>query len=195
MLAVALAMSAEVGGEVAETFGAEYDTDRTLAWLSENARIAAEGINGSTYAALAEAWSGVPASGAAARRRKDIDDLDAVGGVDDDDSDLEDPLGGDSFLDPARAIFAAALATRIFEIAATRSTTVGQWARREAASQAGVAKKIWRTRSSNSRHSRLDGEEVPLGEAFSNGAQFPGDPSLPVSETANCRCELSFSAT
>lgn len=32
--------------------------------------------------------------------------------------------------------------------------------------------------------------EVPLGSKFSNGLRYPGDPSGPLSEVANCRCWL-----
>lgn len=44
-----------------------------------------------------------------------------------------------------------------------------------------------RTRSS---HRQLDGEKVEVGEKFSNGCRYPGDPEAPYAETANCRCTL-----
>ena len=44
-----------------------------------------------------------------------------------------------------------------------------------------------RTRSS---HRRLDGEKVEVGEKFSNGCRYPGDPEAPYAETCNCRCTL-----
>ena len=191
--AVAAAMAEELGGEVASDFGAEFDVDRALPWLTENCRIAAEGITGATYDALAEAWSGVPRRGAAGRKGID-EQLAALDGVDLADDDLEDPLGGDSFLDPARDVFALAVTARAAQIATTRTTSVGQWSRHEGASQAGVRSKVWVVNSDNSRHAALDGEAVPLGEAFSNGAQFPGDPTLGVDETAGCLCSLDFDA-
>lgn len=41
------------------------------------------------------------------------------------------------------------------------------------------------------RRDRLAGETVPVGERFRNGADWPGDSfSLPVSEVANCHCEV-----
>lgn len=44
-----------------------------------------------------------------------------------------------------------------------------------------------RTRSS---HRQLDGEKVEVGEKFSNGLRFPGDPEGDGSEVYNCRCTL-----
>ncbi len=44
-----------------------------------------------------------------------------------------------------------------------------------------------RTRSS---HRKLDGEKVEIGEKFSNGCRYPGDPEAPYAETCNCRCTL-----
>ena len=39
-------------------------------------------------------------------------------------------------------------------------------------------------------HAALDGEVIELGEAFSNGLRYPGDPEGPPSEVYNCRCTL-----
>lgn len=39
-------------------------------------------------------------------------------------------------------------------------------------------------------HRQLDGESVPVGETFSNGCEYPGDPSGPPEEVYNCRCTL-----
>lgn len=44
-----------------------------------------------------------------------------------------------------------------------------------------------RTRPS---HVALDGERVAVGEEFSNGLRFPGDPQGPAREVYNCRCTL-----
>lgn len=44
-----------------------------------------------------------------------------------------------------------------------------------------------RTRSS---HRRLDGEIVEVGEEFSNGCRYPGDPNGAPEEIWNCRCTL-----
>lgn len=44
-----------------------------------------------------------------------------------------------------------------------------------------------RTRHS---HRALDGERINVGETFSNGCRFPGDPEGAPAETYNCRCTL-----
>lgn len=44
-----------------------------------------------------------------------------------------------------------------------------------------------RTRDS---HRELDGEIIKVGEKFSNGCRFPGDPEGAARETYNCRCAL-----
>ena len=56
-----------------------------------------------------------------------------------------------------------------------------------------VLNKVWiatpddRTRES---HLEIDGEEVGVDEAFSNGCQFPGDGNGPPEEVWNCRCSI-----
>lgn len=44
-----------------------------------------------------------------------------------------------------------------------------------------------RTRES---HVEMDGEVVPIGEKFSNGCEYPGDPNGDPAEIWNCRCTL-----
>lgn len=44
-----------------------------------------------------------------------------------------------------------------------------------------------RTRDS---HRLMDGEHVKVGETFSNGCRYPGDPRGPAAEIWNCRCTL-----
>lgn len=59
--------------------------------------------------------------------------------------------------------------------------------------QAGMKTKIWvavmddATRDS---HAMTDGEEVPIDHAFSNGLDYPSDPSAPAEEVINCRCVI-----
>lgn len=59
--------------------------------------------------------------------------------------------------------------------------------------QGAVLKKVWiatpdnRTRDS---HLALDGEEVDINDTFSNGLEYPGDPSGDASEVWNCRCSM-----
>lgn len=44
-----------------------------------------------------------------------------------------------------------------------------------------------RTRKS---HAHMDGEIAKVGETFSNGCEYPGDPNGPSEEIYNCRCTL-----
>ena len=39
-------------------------------------------------------------------------------------------------------------------------------------------------------HRQMDGEHVKVGDVFSNGCKFPGDPRGPAREVYNCRCTL-----
>lgn len=60
----------------------------------------------------------------------------------------------------------------------------------------GPLERVWiATDDSRTRptHALADGQRVPLGQPFIVGgfpAMFPGDPSLPPEESANCRCTL-----
>jgi len=85
--------------------------------------------------------------------------------------------------------------SRAESIANDRVTVVGQAAQNEAATaSAAVRTKTWRVRSGDPRpsHAAVDGQTVPVGEAFSNGAKYPGDPDLPIEERAGCTCDLEF---
>ena len=55
--------------------------------------------------------------------------------------------------------------------------------------------KTWLVTSNNPRasHAAMNGETVPYGEPFSNGAQWPGDiDALGVEDVANCQCILAI---
>lgn len=59
--------------------------------------------------------------------------------------------------------------------------------------QAEMPIKIWvAVMDSDTRdwHASMDGEEVPLNYAFSNGLKYPGDPSGDADEVINCRCTI-----
>ena len=80
-------------------------------------------------------------------------------------------------------------------IARTETTTAMNTASQVAADKTGIIyKKQWlsagdgRERES---HRRLNGKEVAMGQEFSNGLKYPGDPTnplVPASEIVNCRC-------
>ena len=48
-----------------------------------------------------------------------------------------------------------------------------------------------RNKNSRDRHVAIDGEQRKIGEKFSIGLMYPGDPSADASETLNCGCCLS----
>lgn len=86
--------------------------------------------------------------------------------------------------------------TRANLIARTESTGVANYGALQAMAYEGVAEKQWlatndaRTRAS---HRNADGETVALDGMFSVGGAnlaYPGDPTGPVRETANCRCTM-----
>lgn len=188
LLALSSTMADELGGDVAGQIGGTWDLARAMPWLSENARIAAEAINAATLGQLADAVGGLTASRAGGKTFEDV--LGELGGLD-----LLDDETPDDPTDPvlsARGVFDLAVAARAAQIATTRATSIGQWSRREGAEQSGARTKTWNVNASPSRHAELDGETVPIADDFSNGAAWPGDPSLGADENAGCLCSLTF---
>jgi HK97 family phage portal protein len=74
------------------------------------------------------------------------------------------------------------------------ATSIGEFSRREAAEAADIGRKTWVVTSRDPRgtHAALNGQTVGRRDAFSNGAQFPGDPALPAEEKANCQCLVDW---
>lgn len=171
LAALAFSMSEEIGTATAETWGGSYDPAIAEAWLRENARIAAENVNATTVAALEAALELEPKARSAGT--KDAGEL-------------------DDEVDPVDAVFVLAAGARADELALSRTTSISNFARKEGAEQAGARSKVWRVNSSRSRHPEMDGETVPMGETFSNGLLWPGDPSGDVADTAGCVCSLEF---
>jgi hypothetical protein len=58
-----------------------------------------------------------------------------------------------------------------------------------------VLRKTWRVTSTNPRtaHVRMNGETVPIGDKFSNGMNWPGDPRGGPDEVAGCECSVDLS--
>lgn len=80
-------------------------------------------------------------------------------------------------------------------LAMTRATMAAAFGGEEAAKQAGApAEKVWTVTSGNPRpsHAEMDGQSTPVGEVFSNGMQWPGDPNGGVDEVSNCSCILGI---
>lgn len=77
--------------------------------------------------------------------------------------------------------------------AQTLATEAGGFGAHDAAKWAGATTKTWNTGDNpRASHAAMDGETVGLHEAFSNGGMWPGDPSLPDEERANCNCSVSY---
>lgn len=99
--------------------------------------------------------------------------------------------------DEPERVFDAAEGDRATAAAVTLTTTLAGFATVEAATQAGgeSASKTWRTTSGNSRsaHAAMNGETVPVGDKFSNGAMFPGDAVLGADGVAGCECDVEVS--
>lgn len=114
---------------------------------------------------------------------------------------IEAALDGDVSDDAQRAtpagVFELAESTRGKTVATTLLTTFASFATTEAAKQAAGdrATKTWQVRSTSPRasHATLNGETVGVGEKFSNGSDWPGDPSLGADGVAGCLCGLEIS--
>jgi hypothetical protein len=59
------------------------------------------------------------------------------------------------------------------------------------------ATKTWNTISDNARasHAAMDGETVDIQDVFSNGLDYPGDPTGDAAETAGCDCTVDIEVT
>lgn len=98
---------------------------------------------------------------------------------------------GPAGADPAH-VFNIAEESRSERIGVTLATFIAAFATVEAGKQSGAGSKQWVTTSGNPRpeHAAMNGEAVPVGEKFSNGAYFPGDQKLGVDGVAGCECEV-----
>jgi HK97 family phage portal protein len=107
---------------------------------------------------------------------------------------LEAAEDGDAVAD----VFDTASGSRSEQLGLGRATLLIGFARTEAAKHSQDADgrqrtKTWVVTSKNSRHPSLNGETVPVGESFSNGAQWPGDPTLGADDVAHCQCLVDLS--
>ncbi len=110
---------------------------------------------------------------------------------------VEAALEEDDYAAATEGVFDRAAAVRAPELATTAVTRAASFGSQEAAKQGGFQWKTWVVQSTNPRshHAAMDGETVAIGERFSNGLLWPGDPSAgaPAEEIANCQCGLRFS--
>lgn len=169
---VAMAVTGQVSAAALASIGEKpsaYNAGQTESFLKAVADSRAKKVNGATLAAIEAAI--------------------ADPGADDDGAPVHTP----------EKVFEAASDSRGDTIAATLLTTFAGFAIAEAGKQllgtsGGKASKTWRANSSNPRseHAAMDGETVPVGDTFSNDAQWPGDPVLGADGVAGCECTLEI---
>lgn len=99
----------------------------------------------------------------------------------------------DDLLAELEDIFAEAGGSRA--ISASTTMTIGSvnWGMQDGYHDAGVQRKEWLTQQDDrvrDLHQLIDGEKVAMSSKFSNGLQYPGDPSGAPEEIINCRCTL-----
>jgi HK97 family phage portal protein len=102
-------------------------------------------------------------------------------------------------LDGVRRVFDTAKTSQAKTLGLSLATTLVAFGRTEAGrhtadSQGRRVVKTWRVTSGNSRHPEMNGETVGVDETFSNGARWPGDPSLGADGAAGCNCVLDIGA-
>jgi hypothetical protein len=104
---------------------------------------------------------------------------------------LASAVFGETWQEDARSVFDDRISrsTNYAAGAAQTSKSFGQY---DAAKSQGVPFKKWVTSAKDSRHASLNGEIVPVGETFSNGSRYPGDPKLDADERIGCACEMVF---
>lgn len=163
-------LSKKVGKDaVADLWGGsgKYDPDRTEAYLTTMCRRRAEMMNQKTYDELQRALD------------EEYEDEDALKAT---------PEG----------VFENAEENRSVSAGAAFASAVVAWSTLEACRQNERGERVYKTwvvTSGNPRasHALMNGETVPYGEPFSNGAQWPGDvDALSVEEVANCQCVLEI---
>lgn len=154
---------------VRELYGidGDFDPDRTEAYIRKMCQRRAEMINSKTYRELMDALQ-----------------------VDEDDDRLKTtPEGVFKYAEDTRSDSAgSAFAVAVIGFCAMEAVNQNR-------SRGGNAYKTWVVTSTNPRasHAAMNGETVPYGEPFSNGAMWPGDiDNLDVEEVANCQCELEI---
>lgn len=109
--------------------------------------------------------------------------------------DLMRAIEGEGSKTPAE-VFDYAVSFRSTILADMLSRVMTGFAAQEAVNQSGRSDvwKTWVVTSNNPRdsHAAMAGEVVPFGEAFSNGAKWPGDSVLDIDEVAGCQCRFDL---
>ncbi len=163
LLKLALRVSEEVAHETLDALGVEageYSVPQTKAFLLAVAAQRAKMINATTRGQVQAA--------------------------------LDDDLGEDAEGSTPAGVFDLAESSRSEQAGMTLATTLAGFAVTEAVKQLNRPRttKMWLVTSGNPRssHAAMNGETVPIGSTFSNGAEWPGDSALDVDEVAGCQC-------
>ncbi|MBP3881815.1 MAG: phage portal protein [Lachnospiraceae bacterium] len=156
------------GKETAKAIGFEYDSKRTRKYLEALAKGRAQAINEATYRKLQRAME------------DDEDDEDTPASV------FDTRQNKDSLT------FGRMLALTAAGWAATHEAP-------KQARDAGISRtveKMWIT-GDNPRpeHAMMDGETVPIDQAFSNGCEWPGDEGGDPDTTCGCNCSTEVIIT
>jgi HK97 family phage portal protein len=102
--------------------------------------------------------------------------------------------------DPSAAVddlFATYQESKVPQMATTMATAALAWGKTEAGRQASGSgadvTKTWITGAkSRPTHAAMNGETVGINEPFSNGMNWPGDPSGGADEVAGCNCDVQI---
>jgi SPP1 gp7 family putative phage head morphogenesis protein len=92
-----------------------------------------------------------------------------------------------------QAVFTDTTASRARTIAQTTAVSAFETGQQLAFQDAGITRHRWlsqRDERVRESHQIVDGEEVEIGQPFSNGLLYPGDPSGSAAEVINCRCSV-----
>jgi HK97 family phage portal protein len=103
-------------------------------------------------------------------------------------------LKGDSLLDDVKRLFEVAIAVRAAQEARSSVTAMANFGAQEGAKAGGIKSKTWQVNSGNPRpeHAAMNGETVDIGDVFSNGMRWPGDPAGGAENNSNCECSVIF---
>lgn len=92
-----------------------------------------------------------------------------------------------------QVVFGTEAAARAFALARTETISAMNAGHYRAALVYGMPYKEWLSRGRDiSRHGEMDGERIPIAEAFSNGLLYPTECMGTPEETINCRCSMLF---
>ena len=156
------------GKEVAKAIGSEYHTNQTRKYLRTLSEGRAKAINDSTYQKLQAA-------------------------IDDDEDEEDTPAHVFEVRENKDSItFGRSLAITIAGWAATHEAPAQ-------AEQQGIQKTVekrWVTgENPRPEHAAMNGETVPIDEAFSNGCEWPGDENGDPDTTCGCNCSTEVIIT